>query len=261
VLAAALRPGRGPDGHAGSDGGHDAAPELTPRFPCLLGGPRRLPVDAELFEEGDVAWRLHWDAASRVAPADAADDQVELTGVLEAEAPARWLPREDALLVAARVCVRWLGLSASSGAALCCAREAGESALTCSLCRATLASAHLLDIHLMEVHDSFFAAQAARHRPVRTACRPAPHAALAVPLQGCLRAWALSSCMHAGAGVRLPCAGLRPDALQRRAAHAASGRPPQVAAAGSAGMPEGQPQPRRDQRPPAREAHRSGTCR
>ncbi len=91
------------------DGGRDAAPELTHRFPCLLGGPRRLPVDAELFEEGDAAWRLQWDAASRVAPADAAASQGELAGVLEAEAHARWRPREATLLVAVRVvCAGWL---------------------------------------------------------------------------------------------------------------------------------------------------------
>jgi hypothetical protein len=32
----------------------------------------------------------------------------------------------------------------------------------CTLCRALLPTAHLLDLHLSEVHDSFFAAQAAR---------------------------------------------------------------------------------------------------
>lgn len=32
----------------------------------------------------------------------------------------------------------------------------------CGQCRAVLPSAHLLDLHLSEVHDSFFAAQAAR---------------------------------------------------------------------------------------------------
>jgi hypothetical protein len=36
----------------------------------------------------------------------------------------------------------------------------------CTLCRALLPTAHLLDLHLSEVHDSFFAAQAARKMPV-----------------------------------------------------------------------------------------------
>lgn len=36
----------------------------------------------------------------------------------------------------------------------------------CSTCHACLPTAHLLDIHVAEVHDSFFAAQAARRLPV-----------------------------------------------------------------------------------------------
>ncbi|KAH7620448.1 hypothetical protein NADE_003070 [Nannochloris sp. 'desiccata'] len=36
----------------------------------------------------------------------------------------------------------------------------------CTLCRALLPTAHILDLHLSEVHDSFFAAQAARKMPV-----------------------------------------------------------------------------------------------
>lgn len=71
------------------DGQCAADMEHAPAFPCLLGGPRRLPVDAELFEEGDLAWQLQWDAASRVEVAGQADGQTELAGVLEAEAAAR----------------------------------------------------------------------------------------------------------------------------------------------------------------------------
>lgn len=36
----------------------------------------------------------------------------------------------------------------------------------CATCRAVLPTAHLLDLHVAEVHDSFFAAQAARRLPV-----------------------------------------------------------------------------------------------
>jgi len=36
----------------------------------------------------------------------------------------------------------------------------------CTLCRALLPTAHLLDLHLSEVHDSYFAAQAARKMPI-----------------------------------------------------------------------------------------------
>jgi len=36
----------------------------------------------------------------------------------------------------------------------------------CTLCRALLPTAHILDLHLSEVHDSYFAAQAARKLPV-----------------------------------------------------------------------------------------------
>lgn len=36
----------------------------------------------------------------------------------------------------------------------------------CSICHALLPSSHLLDLHFMEVHDSFFAAQASRNMPV-----------------------------------------------------------------------------------------------
>ena len=36
----------------------------------------------------------------------------------------------------------------------------------CNSCRAILPTAHLLDLHIAEVHDSFFAAQAARCLPV-----------------------------------------------------------------------------------------------
>lgn len=36
----------------------------------------------------------------------------------------------------------------------------------CIVCHALLPSSHLLDLHVMEVHDSFFAAQASRNLPV-----------------------------------------------------------------------------------------------
>ena len=36
----------------------------------------------------------------------------------------------------------------------------------CVVCHALLPSSHLLDLHVMEVHDSFFAAQASRNLPV-----------------------------------------------------------------------------------------------
>lgn len=41
-------------------------------------------------------------------------------------------------------------------------RAGSEEAQRCSVCRAALPSRHLLDLHLEEVHDSFFAAQVAR---------------------------------------------------------------------------------------------------
>ena len=46
---------------------------------------------------------------------------------------------------------------------LCTAAEAPR----CSVCRAALPTRHLLDLHIAEVHDSFFAAQAARKLKVR----------------------------------------------------------------------------------------------
>ncbi len=48
---------------------------------------------------------------------------------------------------------------AAAGTAQC---GGSEEAQRCSVCRAALPSRHLLDLHLEEVHDSFFAAQVAR---------------------------------------------------------------------------------------------------
>jgi hypothetical protein len=41
----------------------------------------------------------------------------------------------------------------------------------CTQCHAALPTARLLDIHVAEMHDSFFAAQAARRMPVSSAVR------------------------------------------------------------------------------------------
>lgn len=45
-------------------------------------------------------------------------------------------------------------------------------ALRCSICKAVLPTLHFLDIHISELHDSFFAAQAARKMEV---CSPSCH--------------------------------------------------------------------------------------
>lgn len=42
------------------------------------------------------------------------------------------------------------------------AKRSHEEVPRCSVCRVALPSRHLLDLHLAEVHDSFFAAQVAR---------------------------------------------------------------------------------------------------
>lgn len=65
---------------------------------------------------------------------------------------------------------RGRGRAAASGAA--------EQRLRCSVCKAVLPTPHLLDIHISELHDSFFAAQAARRLDVRSQC---PSCALPVP--------------------------------------------------------------------------------
>lgn len=46
-------------------------------------------------------------------------------------------------------------------------RGAAAQAPVCSVCRAALPNGHLLSLHIAEVHDSFFAAQAARKLKVR----------------------------------------------------------------------------------------------
>ena len=47
------------------------------------------------------------------------------------------------------------------------AREDDEcEVFECSVCSLRLMTGHLLDLHLQEVHDAFFAAQASRHMKV-----------------------------------------------------------------------------------------------
>jgi hypothetical protein len=48
-------------------------------------------------------------------------------------------------------------------------RGAAAEAPLCSVCGATLPTAHLLSLHIAEAHDSFFAAQAARKLKVHAA--------------------------------------------------------------------------------------------
>lgn len=53
------------------------------------------------------------------------------------------------------------------------ARGGAAQALRCSICKAVLPTLHLLDIHISELHDSFFAAQASRRMevcPTRHSC-------------------------------------------------------------------------------------------
>ena len=51
-------------------------------------------------------------------------------------------------------------------------RFAAATRHECSVCKAALPTAHLLDLHVTEVHDSYFAAQAARRLPVRAGGPP-----------------------------------------------------------------------------------------
>lgn len=48
-----------------------------------------------------------------------------------------------------------------------CREDDEYEVFECSVCHVRLLTGHHLDLHLLEVHDSFFAAQAARHMKVR----------------------------------------------------------------------------------------------
>ena len=47
-----------------------------------------------------------------------------------------------------------------------CREDDEYEAFECSICHVQLLTGHYLDLHLLEVHDSFFAAQAARRTKV-----------------------------------------------------------------------------------------------
>lgn len=113
---------------------HDQPHDQPAPQPVLsfVGHRRRLPPDAELFEEGSLAR----DEAARGAARAAAHDE-----------PAH-LAQEGALAG-----------DPLMAAFLCHEHE-------CGTCHATLPTPHLLGLHVAEVHDSFFAAQAARRLPV-----------------------------------------------------------------------------------------------
>jgi len=96
-------------------------------FPTFIGHRRRLLPDSHLFVSGAM--------------------QHDATGLRDVP----WQPAKETALAS----------DAAPGMFL-----DGSDTHACSMCRASLPTAHLLDLHLAEVHDSFFAAQAARRLPV-----------------------------------------------------------------------------------------------
>lgn len=98
-------------------------------FPVFVGCRRRLAPDDELFEAGN----LEREALAReAAVATARDERKQLS--------------------------KEAGLAADA--------ELAHQLYECSQCHATLPTSRLLELHVSEAHDSFFAAQAARRLPV-----------------------------------------------------------------------------------------------
>ena len=98
-------------------------------FPIYIGHRRRLLPTDELFEDGSYEHSEMAHTASKVA---AKDSQAH-------EKREQALVRDYRYLVPKHECIT---------------------------CRALLPTGHLLDLHIAELHDSFFAAQAARKLPV-----------------------------------------------------------------------------------------------
>jgi len=101
-------------------------------FPTFVGHRRRHPPESDLF---DVVALSHDQAGQAAAKASAHNERLHT-----ATEAALGKDRDLAAYLSQRY--------------------------QCSTCRATLPTAHLLDVHVAEVHDSFFAAQAARRMPV-----------------------------------------------------------------------------------------------
>lgn len=98
-------------------------------FPIYIGHRRRLLPTDELFQDGSYEHDATTHTAARITARNA-----DLH-----EAQEQSLVRDYRYLVPKYECIK---------------------------CRALLPTAHLLDLHIAEVHDSFFAAQAARKLPV-----------------------------------------------------------------------------------------------
>lgn len=110
-------------------------------FPTYVGHRRRLRPDDELFAMGNLARDEAWHTASLRT---AHDELVQLQ-------------KEEALVH-------------SPGLASYLSHQH-----ECATCHASLPTAHLLEVHVAEMHDSFWAAQAARRMPVYACKCPALH--------------------------------------------------------------------------------------
>lgn len=129
AAAAAVEPtGGGSTAISGGDEGAVGAWE----FPVFVGHRRRLAPDDDLFEAGNMQRE---QLARQSAVAHARDERGQLS-------------REAELAGVADVAGKY------------------GSAFECEQCHAALPTGRLLELHVSELHDSFFAAQAARRMPV-----------------------------------------------------------------------------------------------
>ncbi|EFN51066.1 hypothetical protein CHLNCDRAFT_141422 [Chlorella variabilis] len=119
-----------PDAATGDKAGAGGGPDWA--FPVFVGCRRPLPPDDILFEAGNI----EREQLAREAAVSVARDE------------RRQLAREAELAGDAELADRV------------------HVTFECGRCHAALPTARLLDIHVSEMHDSFFAAQAARRMPV-----------------------------------------------------------------------------------------------
>ena len=173
-----------PDAATGDKAGAGGGPDWA--FPVFVGCRRPLPPDDILFEAGNIERE---QLAREVRPRGGMQDKRGRQGASAGSAKHATPPLPDTSLLApwlSWVRASWPPGSASAQAAVSVARDerrqlareaelAGDAELAdrvhvtfeCGRCHAALPTARLLHIHVSEMHDSFFAAQAARRMPVR----------------------------------------------------------------------------------------------
>eukprot|EP00899_Mesostigma_viride_P010685 jgi/Mesvir1/19618/Mv09912-RA.1 len=151
----------------GADVSQAAKMPISFVFPRLVAIKRRLPSDHPLFSLGNIEREI-FAKQSAICTSTGADDDASSPSTLFADDESSDFHFMEALPCPLLHCSRVLSSATEfDDHYAACHRNA------CSVCGCVLPSPHLLGIHVAERHDSFFAAMAARRKPVFECLVPA----------------------------------------------------------------------------------------